>query len=321
MNYQYISNAITGIKKNTRNKLFVSIAILEKYKKLKFLIEFNCQMIHQMKKKLLLLVILIVSFKGFGQIDSKHYSLAIECFDQNNFALASLYLDSIIEANPKADSCISLRAFCFYNIGSLELARKDCEKAIEINKYNELAYYTQALVKSSQAMDEQSARAILDQLDGENPKQIEEFSKRYKFGSTYLEQTLYDYGSAIEDLKKTISIDPYLLDAYLLRAQLYQELNEYDKALLDLNVAIELEPNEGYNWFERALIHSDLENYSEALKDFNEAIRLTPDEAIFYSNRGHLKRFQLDDKDGACSDYKRSISLGFYLGEYNEYCK
>ena len=51
-------------------------------------------------------------------------------------------------------------------------------------------------------------------------------------------------------------------------------------------------------------------NYQGAIADYNKAIEINPQYANAYSNRGITKAIGFNDKQGACSDFKKAASLG-----------
>ena len=50
-------------------------------------------------------------------------------------------------------------------------------------------------------------------------------------------------------------------------------------------------------------------DYQGAIADYDKAIDVNPKYSRSYNNRGNAK-YDLNNKRGACSDYKKAVSLG-----------
>ncbi len=89
-----------------------------------------------------------------------------------------------------------------------------------------------------------------------------------------------------------------------------EKLNKGDLpgALEDVNKSIKVDPNDPVAYNMRALIEIDMGNYDAAMRDFSKVIELMPERFDSWANRGALK-FKLGDFKGAIKDFDKSLAL------------
>ncbi|OGX18431.1 MAG: hypothetical protein A3K83_03250 [Omnitrophica WOR_2 bacterium RBG_13_44_8b] len=118
---------------------------------------------------------------------------------------------------------------------------------------------------------------------------------------------------AIQELNKTLSIDPYYGKAYLLRGRAYCVIKDFRKALVDLNKATECDPSaETYFW--RGVGYSLLPDIDRAIDDFCIALGIDPEYAIAYYHRG-LAYWARHDYAGAVWDFEDALTYGWDIPE------
>lgn len=84
---------------------------------------------------------------------------------------------------------------------------------------------------------------------------------------------------------------------------------KYEMALNDLNKTIQLEPEFSLAYYNRAFVKYKLKDMAGAIQDYSTAIKLDPTFADAFYNRG-LLNFINNDKLGACQDYSKAGELG-----------
>jgi tetratricopeptide (TPR) repeat protein len=99
------------------------------------------------------------------------------------------------------------------------------------------------------------------------------------------------------------------------------EFEDYEGALEDLDKAVESDSLNAVVFYKRGYVNAMLLKHQEALTDFDRAIQLSPGEAEYYSERG-VAKLNLDDKSGACQDWKKAASMGSEVARElaYEYC-
>jgi tetratricopeptide (TPR) repeat protein len=118
-----------------------------------------------------------------------------------------------------------------------------------------------------------------------------------------------DKEKAFKFLGKAIELDPNDAMTYNNRGYLYQTLKEYHNAIVDYSKAIELDPKYISAYVNRAFTKMETSDFVSAKIDFEETVKLN-------SNSGELRMFlgqvklKLNDKEGACSDFKLAKNLG-----------
>lgn len=117
-----------------------------------------------------------------------------------------------------------------------------------------------------------------------------------------------DNKKAIDDLTRSINLDPKDPIMLFIRGITYTELKEYEQAVADYTHVIELEPSWAFTFRSRGAAYSNLGQYEKAIADFNRAIEIEEQDASAYSNRG-IAYNSLEQYELAISDFNRAIEL------------
>ena len=123
----------------------------------------------------------------------------------------------------------------------------------------------------------------------------------------YLEKG--DFQNALKDIEKSITIDPTEAKAYFNRGLAHAKSGgDAKKSLDDFTKAIELNVNYAGAYTNRANIYLQMSEFQKAIMDCNKAIELSPNEAEPYYNRG-LAYFNMEEPKKAFKDYNKVIEL------------
>ena len=126
-------------------------------------------------------------------------------------------------------------------------------------------------------------------------------------GRAYLGLGKYDL--AMLDFDKAIALGQKNFSAYYGRGCAFVSKNKYQEAFDDLSKAIESNEKFADAYMNRAYACEGMQKNQSALYDYLQAQKLRPgDPAAFYKS-GLLKN-EMNDKIGACKDFKRAAALG-----------
>ena len=118
-----------------------------------------------------------------------------------------------------------------------------------------------------------------------------------------------NYKEALVHYDRSIKLDPYYAQAYVVRGGIYALLHQSDKALCDLNKAISLNPDSGQAYNNRAAVYGETKQYQKAIDDCSKSIALNTiptAAAIAYGNRGELY-VKIGQYENAIDDLTKSI--------------
>lgn len=123
-----------------------------------------------------------------------------------------------------------------------------------------------------------------------------------------------------------IKQNPDFVQAYYERGLVNAYRGEYQLAAGDFTRAIELSRNDAEAYNNRGLVFAKgMKKYDLAIADFGSAIGLNPEFAEAYDNRGIAYRMKDNDKERACSDWKKACELdrcsSYDLAKQNGYCE
>lgn len=120
--------------------------------------------------------------------------------------------------------------------------------------------------------------------------------------------TIARYPQAILAFDRAISLDPKLVDAYLMLGRAYLGDNKVDRAIAEFGKAIERRPNDVQALWWRGHSWLDLKDYRAAIDDANRALAVDSRFAAAYNLRGLAVR-ALGDPGKALDDFTRAVEL------------
>jgi uncharacterized protein len=134
------------------------------------------------------------------------------------------------------------------------------------------------------------------------------------------------FNGAVDDISKSILLDPTYAPAYFERGVLKMEkLGKYQEALLDFNRAITLNHNSlttaKSHYYRGILKSSHLNDPKGALADFDTYLASKPQEVDALILRGVLKYVKLSDQSGGIADLRRAALLARNTGKQEKLSK
>jgi tetratricopeptide (TPR) repeat protein len=115
--------------------------------------------------------------------------------------------------------------------------------------------------------------------------------------------------AAITYIDNYITENPTVLEAYLVRSELYTEIGSFQEALDDAEKAIKINPKEAAAYNNRGCIHVKSGNdLNKALSDFNKAIELNSNFAAAYTSRANVY-LKMREPQKAINDCTKAIDI------------
>ena len=145
-------------------------------------------------------------------------------------------------------------------------------------------------------------------------KEAKERSNPYKFAKVYYNSgnakyRLKDYSGAISDYTKAINLDPDYAEAYTNRGAAKRLVKDYSGAISDCTKAINLTPDDFIAYNNRGNAKNNLNDFTGAISDYTKAIENDGAYTNAYLNRGYVKDHELKDHIGAIIDYTKAIEI------------
>lgn len=128
-----------------------------------------------------------------------------------------------------------------------------------------------------------------------------------------------------QNTNEKLSQDNIELKKLIEKADKLNENGMYEKAIELYSTALSFNENVGKIYAKRATSFYLMQDYENAIKDFSKVIESNPKNiSDIYFLRGLSKTLlKKEDKEGACSDIKKAIELGYNVSDLNgldEYC-
>ncbi|RUM49839.1 MAG: hypothetical protein DSY47_02855 [Hydrogenothermus sp.] len=142
------------------------------------------------------------------------------------------------------------RGKIYLQLGQLEKAEKDFNKVLTLKPNLEEAYIYLAQIHLARGNYEKALESLQKVYKKEGKDNYKYF---FYLGKIHFNNK--EYTQAIELLSKALQLNPYLVDAYDLRAQSYKETGEYKNAIEDFKKAYTLMPEEKRFFVEISNIH------------------------------------------------------------------
>ncbi|NOZ47888.1 MAG: tetratricopeptide repeat protein [Chlorobi bacterium] len=243
-------------------------------------------------------------------------SFAEYLYKQGNNREALDELDNLLEKRPSLDEAYFLRAKIYNALKQNKLAIGDCDLAIKYAKKN-IEYYKFraknyiAEMKYHKALEDLNLALKIDN------NKIELYKIR---GIVYYH--LEEFEKAEKDLRLYLSFVENDVDALYYRGLNDYKNENYLNALLSFNKLLELNPSDLKSFIARGDTYLRTKTYKYADRDYSMALDIDPQNAKTYYKRA-LARKALNEKEQACLDFKKAMSLGNFKAEelYYKYCK
>lgn len=114
---------------------------------------------------------------------------------------------------------------------------------------------------------------------------------------------------ALQDLNRSVALNPEFINAYLNRSFAYFQRGQYDLAIQDYTAYLQRDPYRADIWYERGLARYNLKRYAAGLADLNQAIALDNTRGMFYEIRSQLHQ-AMGNQSLAQNDAQRAQQLG-----------
>jgi protein O-mannosyl-transferase len=211
------------------------------------------------------------------------------------------------EEPEKVPLAFNQRGIAFYDMGQLDSAGKDFERAIALNPSYIDAHnnFGMTLYKMGRLDD---AIGEFDKAIALNTSYREAYNNR---GMAFNDKGQLD--RAIEDFKMAIALYPSYYKAYANMGMSYGKAHLYDQALESFTKSIAISPNSADAYYNRGLTYVFMGQSEGALEDFNKAIELNNKFGVAYINRGRLY-LKAGRKDLAVLDLQKACELGYKAG-------
>lgn len=273
-----------------------------------------------MRKKLLLLLILFLPFKGrlgggflYAQINTDRVMLmGRNALYYEDYVLSIQRFNMVVAAKPHLAEPYFYRGLAKFYLEDYKGAEADCSSAIERNPYAENSYVLRALCRVNL---KDYARAEQDYVESTRINPINQGSWHNKV-LCQMEQKAFERADSSLDVM--IRQWPKEAEGYTLKAQVRFALSDTLKAEEWLDKALEVNNYEAAAWSMKAMVTLNRGNYKEGEECLDRAILQMPRNASLYVNRA-LARFNQDNLRGAMSDYDAALDVepGNYLGHFN----
>ncbi len=230
------------------------------------------------------------------------YNRAVAKFYLDDFVGAEQDASKAIELNPYIEQVFDLRGISRIRQEKFGDAITDYGKAIKLNPSVSGFWLNRALCRMK---TNDYDRALLDA-----DTIIQRWSNVATAYSLKAEIYLYKKDTIQADtwLSKSLTVDPYNVDAWTTRAYIALNRRQWRSADSSLSKAIHLKPKVVRNYVNRALARLNFNNLRGAMADYDMAIDLDPNNFLAHYNRG-LLRVQLGDDNRAITDFDFVIKM------------
>jgi len=235
--------------------------------------------------------------------DEKLISEVQRYIDKNDFDAAMALQDQLeIKASTNPDASFVL-AGIYIEHGDYNRAVYYLNKAIDNNPGDYRYYLMRAEANAERQRLEQSV------VDMNKAVELRpDFFELYKQRALFLSQT-GDHLKAAKDIDFYLRYFPDKPEAKELAARIYAAGDDRLEALRYYNDLLANDKSKPLYFKERGRIYLETKTYKQAEKDLSMALDLDPVDGETYLLKG-LARFYMEDREGACSDWKKAKHYG-----------
>ena len=119
---------------------------------------------------------------------------------------------------------------------------------------------------------------------------------------------LMEYDNSILNYKKSISLDPNYLEAFINLAETYRIVKDYKKAIKTINQAININDKSYQLYFNLGLVYQDIDDIDKAIACYKKVIIINPSHFESFNNLGILYK-EINEYEEALECYQKALSL------------
>ncbi|KKZ64697.1 hypothetical protein EMCG_09408 [[Emmonsia] crescens] len=150
---------------------------------------------------------------------------------------------------------------------------------------------------------EEAARAFEKSLELGDLGNFEALALNMRATFTYLAG---DAQAALQDLNKSVELDPSLVQSYIKRASLHLELGNREAAADDFDLAVAQNKDDPDIYYHRAQLHFILGELPEAAKDYQKSIDIDRDFIYSHIQLG-VTQYKMGSVASAMATFRRSV--------------
>ncbi|KAJ6096339.1 Mitochondrial outer membrane translocase complex subunit Tom70 [Penicillium sp. IBT 16267x] len=160
-----------------------------------------------------------------------------------------------------------------------------------------------AMTKKSAEGYEEAAASFEKAIEAGDLEDFEALALNMRATFTYLGGNA---PAALEDLNKSVELQPFLVQSYIKRASLHLELGNKDAAADDFELAINNDKDDPDIYYHRAQLHFILGEFAEAAKDYQKSIDL--DRSFIFSHiQLGVTQYKMGSVASAMATFRRSV--------------
>ena len=256
----------------------------------------------------------ILSGNFYSQTEKQLYQ-AGRLIDKEKSSQALFVVDQILSMNNNIADAHYLKSVVFFDAKDFQGALQSVSNAIKIKKTNP-NYYEQRATINTELKNYDEALADINKLIRLEPYEIENFINKAN-----LLFEIEHFDEAIELLNSILEISHDNPDVLYLSGKSNYMKEDYFEALKAINQSLQIKTKKEY--FElRGDIYTATYTFQYAVQDYSMYLDIEPFNGNIYAKKG-LARFNLGDKKGACSDWKKGKRYGSYdaMNYLEKYCE
>lgn len=245
-----------------------------------------------------------------------HMEHARKAYAAENYELALAYADSALRVDQELPGGLKLRGDIKQRQNDLHGALVDYTKAERLDNTDPRLYVSRSAVYVTEGRLKEAVRDTERALKLD-PTDADALYNRACAGYLGRQNT-----QALRDLEHSLKLRPDNPDALFLRGVVKGELYKEDAGLADIQAAMALNPTLAGARMSAAVLLFEMARFEEAIVEFGKVIAaedIDLMEAHYYRAESY---YNLDDKENACADYKKSSDLGDKDAQfiYRNYC-
>lgn len=229
-----------------------------------------------------------------------------------DYVLSIQYFNQAISAKPYLYEPWFFRGVAKYNLDDYAGAEADCSEAIKHNPYVVNIYELRGLSRIQQKKYE---GAIEDYSQG---IKYDPDNQNFWHNRALCRINMKDYEGARLELDSMVSRWKKYARGYAMLAEVDMLEKDTASAIKQLDKSLEIDPYDGQTWMVRAAIGLSRAKWKDGEKYLDKAIHLLPKTAANYLNRA-IARVNQNNLRGAMNDYDTALDLdpNSFLGHYN----